>query len=680
MTQTRATRLSIRDGRWCLNGAVTYPGTRAEGLLMNVRMVNAVFEDRNPQTCPVGFDPAANTAAFIARLPEYLASGVRAFTLCLQGGSPGYEGALNSAFESDGALREPYLARVRRVIEACDRLGAAVILGCYYQRQDQVLRDEAAIRAGVRHVAAWIRDQGFANVILEIANEFAHAGFAFEMLRRPEDQAALIELARTAAPGLLVSTSGTGSGRLPEAVARAADVLLIHFNNTPLADIAARIAALRPYGKPIVCNEDDKVGARGASAAAICAEQGASWGFMHVRANQHVPLRFDGPADDPPVYAALRRLSSPAAADAYFPPPESAGGWRVLHSPEEVRRLGGMDPQKLAALREWLLQSDEPPDRPFAAVVVRNGYVVLEIGRGLDPRHDLGPRGIASCAKAICATVLAVASAESQAGRTPRRMTFDDPAFRYLPWAHPLSDPRKARITVRQLVNHTSGLVGEWWQIPDRGVKNHGPWEWVLGHTGDWRTEQLQFDPGTDLEYTTHAFYHAALLCEGVTGRPYDAFAIAHLLAPLGIERWRFDAFDGDERHGRHPSHSLSLPAREMARIAYCMLRGGRWGAEQVIPRWFVQESGMPTHAVTGVRTFGREAQSFSHGWELPARLTGGAGAGIPADARFKPGTGGQLLAFVPSLDLVLTRMTGGSGGEFRYEECLRLACDAVLP
>jgi CubicO group peptidase (beta-lactamase class C family) len=127
-------------------------------------------------------------------------------------------------------------------------------------------------------------------------------------------------------------------------------------------------------------------------------------------------------------------------------------------------------------------------------------------------------------------------------------------------------------------------INAEWWQIPDRGVKNHGPWAWVLGHSGDWRTEQLQFDPGTDLEYTTHAFYHCALLCEGVTGQPYAAFAIQHLFQPLGIERWRFDCLEGDERHARHPSHALSLPAREMARIAYCMLRGGRWGQRQVIP------------------------------------------------------------------------------------------------
>ena len=75
---------------------------------------------------------------------------------------------------------------------------------------------------------------------------------------------------------------------------------------------------------------------------------------------------------------------------------------------------------------------------------------------------------------------------------------------------------------------------------------------------------------------------------------------------------------------------------------------------------------------------FQRAAESFSHGWELPARLTDGRGEGIPHDARFKPGSGGQLMAFVPSLDLVTTRQTGSSGS-WEYEEYLRRACAAVL-
>jgi len=116
-----------------------------------------------------------------------------------------------------------------------------------------------------------------------------------------------------------------------------------------------------------------------------------------------------------------------------------------------------------------------------------------------------------------------------------------------------------------------------------------------------------------------------------------------------------------------------------MARIAYAMLRGGRWEDRQVIPKWFVDETAAPTHSVTGPKSFERQAESFSTGWELPGRLSGERGKGIPRDARFKPGSGGQLLAFVPSLDLVVTRQTGSSG-QWEYEQYLRLSVQAVLP
>lgn len=357
-----------------------------------------------------------------------------------------------------------------------------------------------------------------------------------------------------------------------------------------------------------------------------------------------------------------------AAEAPYFPPPESRGGWRKLEAPEEIRRLAGMDPAKLDQLREWLLKSDR---RDFAAVVIRRGYLVLELERGRSAKTDT--KNVKSCAKAICATVLAIASAESRRGRTPRKMTFDDPAFDYIPWAHPLGDPRKARITVRQLLNHTSGLAPE-----STGAQNRGPWEYVLGHSGDPKTAKLAFDPGTDLGYSTHGLYHAALVCENVTGKPYDAFAVEKLFRPLGIEKWWFEVFRGDAKHGDHPSHTLGLPAREMARIAYCMLRGGCWNDRQVIPPWFVEETAGPTHAITGPKSFGREARSFSHGWELPGLLGGERGKGIPRDSRFKPGSGGQLIAFVPSLDLVIARHTGSSG-DWPYEDYLRRACEAVV-
>jgi CubicO group peptidase (beta-lactamase class C family) len=668
-----STQVGIVNGRWHINGELTCRGAQAEGLLLNVRMVNATFEDGNRPA----FDSEANTDAFIAHVPDYIAHGVLAFTLNLQGGMPGYEGAVNSVFNPDGSLRSSNLKRVQRVIAACDRRGAVVILGCYYQRQDQVLKDDEAVRVGVVNVAQWIAASGFRNVVLEIANEFGHPGFDHRNLQTDDGLVALMRLARQTAPGLLVSTSGLGDGTLHDAIAQASDFLLIHFNSTRLEDIPRRIASLKPYGKPIVCNEDQKTGESGAKAAALCVANGASWGLMEEQVNQHFPFAFRGAADDPPVYAQLQQLAHlPIASDehagVYFPPPESQGGWRKLDRAEDIRRLAGMDPDKLAALKQWLLDSD---DRTFAADVIRHGYIVLEVERGNSARNDT--RRVASVSKAVCATVLAIASERSQHGQTPKKMSFDEPAFQFIPWAQPLSDLRKAEITVKQLLNHTSGICPE-----ATGAPNDGTWEYILGHTGDERTAKLAFDPGKGCGYSTIALTHAALICENVTGKPYDEFAIEALFKPLGIEHWWFQYYDGGPNIGRHPSHGLGLSARDLARIAYCMLHDGRWQDQQVIPKWFVEQTAAPTHDVrTPELRWKLNPQVFSHGWELPARhwpASGHNGKGLPADARDKPGSGGQLIAFVPSLELVVTRQTGGSG-EWQFEEYLRRACAAVV-
>lgn len=302
----QGTRVSIRDGQWYINGRVICPGTRAEGLLMNVRMVNSVFEDRSR----ADFDAEANTDRFLAHVPDYAAHGVRAFTICLQGGMPGYEGAINSAFNPDGSLRESYLGRVRRVIEACDREGLVVLLGCFYQRQDQVLKDDAAVRRALVNVVNWLGRNGFQNVVLEIANEFDHRGFDHPILRSIEGERELIRLAKKTAPGLLVSTSGLGHGRYPDRLAELADFILIHFNGTEVEDIPDRIAALKKHGKPIVCNEDNKQGETAARAARLSVDNGASWGLMLNTLNQYFPLEFHGAADDPVVYRELKQLTS----------------------------------------------------------------------------------------------------------------------------------------------------------------------------------------------------------------------------------------------------------------------------------------------------------------------------------------------------------------------------------
>lgn len=305
------THLSISGTKWVLNGDVTYPGAAAEGLLMNVRMVNATFEDLARDD----FDADANTDRFIEQIADYRDHGVRAFTFCLQGGVPGYEGAVNSAYEGDGSLRPAYMARVARAIEACDAEGVAVILGFYYQRQMGIFAgNPEGVRAGVVNTVRWIGEKGYSHVAVEIANEHAHHGFVdHQIVKSVEGQVSLIELAKKTAssvdPDMLISTSGMGSGRVTDEVAGAVDFIIIHYNNTDMADIPDRVAALRRFGKPIVCNEDTKVGKRGADAASLCVDIRCSWGLMLVEVNQRYPFSFKGAKDDPEVYARLRELT-----------------------------------------------------------------------------------------------------------------------------------------------------------------------------------------------------------------------------------------------------------------------------------------------------------------------------------------------------------------------------------
>ncbi len=676
MPSQAETQVAIEGTRWLINGQVINAGSACEGMLMNVRMVNATFEDRSKPD----FDADRNTDRFIAHISDYAAHGVNAFTLCLQGGMPGYERAENSAFLADGSLNASYLARVDRVIRACDQHGVVVILGLFYQRQSKKLHDEVAVRAGVVNAMHWIAGQGYRNVVVEIANEYPHKGFVHEIIRQPSGQAALLKLARQTLPSILLTSSGYGDGKVDAEVAAECDFLTPHWNGTRVAEIPTRVELLKLYGKPIVCNEDDKTGEEAIAAMLATIKSGAGYGLMLKEHNQFFPFHFDGVADAPAYYQALRTatLKRLAAQDSsragdsadYFPPAESKGGWRQVKSDDEIQSIAGMDPNKLAELQKWLLQSDQ---RDFAAVVIRHGVVALQVERGNSATTDT--RRVASVSKAVCATVLAIASELSQAGGTPKKMTFEDRAFDFIPWAAPLSDPRKQAITIRQLLNHTSGITPE-----ALGARNDGSWEYIMGHSGDPNTEKLAFDPGTACGYSTHALVHASLVCETVTGQPYEQFTIEQLFRPLGIEKWWFQYYEGPSV-GRKASHGIGLPARELARIAYCMLRNGIWEGRQVIPVWFVEQSGQPSSDVaTPEMRWKLNPQVFSLGWELPARHYPDSGkhiAGIPIDARYKPGSGGQLLAFVPSLDLVIARQTGGSG-QWDYEEFLRRACDAV--
>lgn len=94
------TTIHIETDRFFVDGTPTYARCHfrdepIEGLLLNSRMIQATFDDENPETVhrwaypdSGTWDAARNVAEFIEALPIYRDHGLLAVTLNFQGGSP----------------------------------------------------------------------------------------------------------------------------------------------------------------------------------------------------------------------------------------------------------------------------------------------------------------------------------------------------------------------------------------------------------------------------------------------------------------------------------------------------------------------------------------------------------------------------------------------------------------
>lgn len=293
--------ISISGTDFLLNGRVTSPGSAAEGLLLNSRMVQAIFDDENDETVgtwaypDIGrWDPERNTSEFVAALPDYAARGLGAFTVNLQGGNPlpepgGHDQAwVVTAYRADGSLKKPWLSRLERVIRAADQEGMVVIVGFFYFGQDHRLQDEAAVLRAADGVTDWLLSQGYTNVLVEVNNE-ANLNYNHPILK-PKRVAELIGRIQERSGGrLLVSTSFSGGALPPEEVVRQADFVLLHGNNQSPDRIRTMVREIRSLSayqqdpKPIVFNEDS-TDLRKLEAAV---QEGVSWGYHDKGKNNY---------------------------------------------------------------------------------------------------------------------------------------------------------------------------------------------------------------------------------------------------------------------------------------------------------------------------------------------------------------------------------------------------------
>ena len=150
--------------------------------------------------------------------------------------------------------------------------------------------------------------------------------------------------------------------------------------------------------------------------------------------------------------------------------------------------------------------------------------------------------------------------------------SIDDPVSKYYPeW----KQGKKRTITIRQLLDHTSGMQSESSQEVESS-----PDVVQLALAAE-----LTDEPGTHFYYNNKAVNLLAGIVQKASGKKMDAFLRSEVFGPLGITDfvWVRDSAGNPYSYAR-----LQVFPEDMAKLGQLVLDRGRWNGKQLIaPEWF---------------------------------------------------------------------------------------------
>ena len=201
----------------------------------------------------------------------------------------------------------------------------------------------------------------------------------------------------------------------------------------------------------------------------------------------------------------------------------------TLHGLSQTEKV---KPEQIDAIFQPLVAEGTPG---FAVGVYREGKIVFAHGYGLSDlalRVPISPRTdfrLASLTKQFTATAIMLLAHDG-------KLSYDDPLTKVLPEFPAYGQ----KITIRQLLNHTSGLK-DYEDIYERETADISPEKIAQLKDKDvLRIEEAQdstlFPPGSKWQYSNSGYAVLAMVVERVSGKPFGDFLKERIFQPLHMD------------------------------------------------------------------------------------------------------------------------------------------------
>jgi len=334
----------------------------------------------------------------------------------------------------------------------------------------------------------------------------------------------------------------------------------------------------------------------------------------------------------------------------YFPHGDVKGGWRTIDAGHV-----GMNAAKLDAAFDYASETSQHG----GLLVVRHGWLVYEkyFGRG---NRQAMPE-LASCGKAFTSIAVGIAITEKRA-LIPNGL--DQKVFTpaYMPAEiFPLADPRKADITLGQLLSMSAGIRGtnpgfvKGQKVTLDPPAVDGP----IATTDPVALNQpLWTSPGGGYAYATSSPHLASIVLRRITGMEMEKYMRERMGKPLEWGEWGYAMHRPGLKMDHTPGGgSIAMKSTDVIRFAYLLLHGGKWRNKQVVPKGYVEICSKPNPY----------NPHYPYSLQFEVNEDGHV-AGAPRDAFWKSGAGGYSIYVIPSLDMVIYKM---GGNEKQYDPAL---------